>query len=762
MFSPRVLPPSLFALAVTAAAAGTALADDTSPAPGGALHTTQNHFLAIAALDPERSDALPAIGHINADYAYSRALGGSGVTIAVLDSGINAAHAEFAGVGKLVQGYNAFNGSADVADVLGHGTHVAGILGASRGNDGGGGMFGVAYDARLLPIKVLADGGSGTTAALDKGLRYAIGKAAIANISLGANSRYDPGALQEAVRGGLLMVIAAGNEGAAHPGWPARFAREAWANNQIIAVGAVDADNRIASFSNRAGDAAAWFLVAPGVNIYSSAADGRYAIMSGTSMATPVVSGAAALVKQLWPALRADQVADILFLTATDLGAPGIDAVYGRGLLNVEKALQPIGDVVTTSFNGRSIRLLATAVQPSAATSRLWQLAASGNLRAIGLDDFRRDYSVDLATTVSKPAALTLEQAFGSMDSRIEVANHVLADGSTVTVAWDRGASAWQRNADQEQRTRLAAFSFVSGNAAGRETAFGIGGMAANYFGAGGMQLREAAAFHMVPALANPYFSLVPDAAYAAIAQQAGGLRVKFGVLSSGVNQALASQPGPIPFAWMPAASFQPLPKAASALIEVSQSFGDAALAVSFARTNESNAYLGAQSSGALALGPGAATSSLQLTGALLLAPGLALAGQASYGVTPGSVNGSSLIAEVTAARTNAFTLALVASDRIAAGDRLSLSLSQPLRTYAGQLVLDVLSGVDADGAQTRERARFSMVPVVRELRTELNYQMPLAQDASLRFTLLVRRNPNNLEGVAAERLLAMRYAKSF
>jgi subtilisin family serine protease len=128
-------------------------------------------------------------------------------------------------------------------------------------------------------------------------MRFAVGKASIVNVSLSSANAYDPRATQQAVRAGLLIVVAAGNDALANPVWPARFAKEAWANNQVIAVGAVDANHRIASFSNRAGDTAAWFLVAPGVDIVSSYVNGQYVYMSGTSMATPVVSGAAALVK---------------------------------------------------------------------------------------------------------------------------------------------------------------------------------------------------------------------------------------------------------------------------------------------------------------------------------------------------------------------------------------------------------------------------------------------------------------------------------
>jgi hypothetical protein len=756
MFTPEV-PRNLMALAVTAALCSTAGAAGMPTHSDVSSQSTQTALPVAVVVDVERSNSLSTIRPVRAEYAYARSITGKGVTIAVMDTGISADHPEFSATGKLAQGYNAITGTSDVTDRAGHGTHVAGILGADRN---GYGMFGVAYDARLLPIKVLGDDGSGSTRYLDNGLRYAIGRAQIASLSLGSNTAYDARATQEAVRAGLLIVVAAGNDGAANPNWPARFAKEAWANNQIIAVGAVDANNRIASFSNRAGDAAAWFLVAPGDGIPSSYLNGRYATMSGTSMATPVVSGAAALVKQLWPVLRADQIADILFITATDLGAPGIDPVYGRGLLNIERALQPIGAVTTTTYSGRTINVLGGAVQPSAATSRLWALAASGNLRVIGLDDFRRDFGVDLGATVTRPTTLSVEQIFGSFERRIEFTQSILADGSTLAVAYDRKLQtpgSLDMNHEQAPGARLAAFSFVSNGANGLETALGAGGFASNYFGLGGMQMDDIA-LGAVPALSNPYFSLLPGASHAALGQQFGRVKIKFGILTSALDHAFASQDGYQPTGFTSASQ----PKVNSALIEVSRSFGDAALSLSFSQTDEANAYLGAQSTGALLFGPTASTSAVQLAGALTLAPKLVLAGQASYGYTPAVHASDSLITDVMPARTNAFSLALVASDRVRTGDRISFAVSQPMRTYSGHVVMDALTGVDQSGVPTRERLVFSMAPGGREVRTELNYQTPVSKAASAGITFLLRHDPNNMADAETEKLVAMRYTKQF
>ncbi|HEV2610609.1 MAG TPA: S8 family peptidase [Noviherbaspirillum sp.] len=745
---------SLIAVALSAAFSLPTGAEGLPTQSGVVLDAAQTYFPPIGAIDTERSNSLGALRQIRADYAYARAISGQGVTIAVLDTGLNGRHREFSEPAKIGPGFNAINGSSDTTDRMGHGTHVAGLIGAGRN---GSGMFGVAYDARIMPVKVLQDSGSGSTVYLDRGLRHAIGKAAIANISLGAASRYDPQAMLEAVRSGMLIVAAAGNDAAANPGWPARFAKEVWANNQIIAVGAVDANNRIAAFSNRAGDTAAWFLVAPGVRLMSPYLNDQYVTMSGTSMATPVVSGAAALIKQLWPTLRADQIGNILLVTATDLGTPGIDPIYGRGLLNVEKALQPIGTVTTTTFNGKTINVLQGAAQPSAAVSRLWSLAASGDLRVVGLDDFNRDFNINLGAQIARPATLSIDQVFGAMANRIETAEQVLADGAQLSVAYHRHA-AYGRRSGHAPAVKLAAFSFLAKGADGREASVGVGGMSAGYFGVGALQLQSGMSFGGVAGLSNPYGELVPGASHMAVAQDIGGFKLKLGMLSAGMNKALATQDS----VFVPDSGWGRPPKADAALFEISRSFGDAAMAVSFSQTSEVNAYLGSQSRGALAFGQRASTSSVQLAGALLLAPDIALAGQASFGVTPGSVTSGSLITEISGIRTNAFSLALIASDRVKKGDRFSVAVSQPLRTYDGRMVMDVMTGLEGDGRQQRERLVFSMVPAVREWRAEVNYQQPLRRDEAMAMTLLLRRNPNHMSEAPTEKLALIRYSRQF
>ncbi|MBP6814201.1 MAG: S8 family serine peptidase [Burkholderiaceae bacterium] len=348
------------------------------------------------------------VSQIGAVSAYGLKFTGLGVKVAVLDTGVNTANPDLAG--RIVTGRNftIATPSTHVADGNGHGTHVAGLIAANRNSAG---MFGVAYSAQIIPVKVIADNGAGNTAWLGAGLRWAADQqASIANMSLGSTVAFDPAALRYAVGKGMLIVAAAGNSGLAQPGWPARYASQTWANGQIINVVAVDAANKIAAWSNRAGDARNFTLAAPGVALMSTYKAG-YALMSGTSMATPVVSGAAALIRSRWTYLSAKDVANVLFVTATDLGAAGVDAIYGRGLVNVDRAMKPIGQVATPAYGGKTLPLYGVSAG-GALAGAMKNAAQAGLLTVSGLDEYGRDFTADMSRALVKARPLLAEELF--------------------------------------------------------------------------------------------------------------------------------------------------------------------------------------------------------------------------------------------------------------------------------------------------------------------------------------------------------------
>jgi subtilisin len=196
-------------------------------------------------------------------------------------------------------------------DFEGHGTHVAGTI---VGENNGFGITGVAHGAKIMPIRVLGENG-GTGEWIARGIRYAVDNGAqVLNLSLGSASPNQ--LILEAVRyasqKGAIVVMAAGNSSKAQPEYPGAIAKEFG-----IVVGAVDRNLNMGSFSNLAGsDAAMRYVVAPGVDVYSTVPGDRYKALNGTSMAAPHVAGVVALMLSANPNLTPAQVRQIVIETA--------------------------------------------------------------------------------------------------------------------------------------------------------------------------------------------------------------------------------------------------------------------------------------------------------------------------------------------------------------------------------------------------------------------------------------------------------------
>ena len=289
---------------------------------------------AIEIITGEEIDRVPDLGGnnwgadlINAPEAWNEGYTGEGVIVAVVDGGVDYNHEdlrdniwtnsrEIAGNGKDddgngfiddVYGWNFNDNNNDTLDKDGHGTHVAGTI-AGVNNDYG--ITGIAYDAQIMPVKVLDENGSGFYDAIADGIYYAVNNGAdVINLSLGGEypSRDIESAIEYAHQSGVTVVMAAGNSSGETPLYPANYADE-----YGIAVGAVDRDNQFADFSNRAGENELAYVTAPGVDIYSTVPGDGYEFYNGTSMAAPHVSGVVALMLSADPNLTPDQIREII------------------------------------------------------------------------------------------------------------------------------------------------------------------------------------------------------------------------------------------------------------------------------------------------------------------------------------------------------------------------------------------------------------------------------------------------------------------
>lgn len=280
-----------------------------------------------------------ALSSVRASTAWRSTTGSNGPIVAVIDTGAALSHPDLAA--NLVQGYDFVNDDSspddDEADG-GHGTHVAGIIGAVGNN--GTGMVGMNWTARVMPIKVLDYDGSGWTSDVIQGIYYAVNHGArVINLSLGGPDYESDlaSAVAAAQSNGCVVVAAAGNEGT-QVSYPAAY-------DGVLAVGAVDSSNRVPDWSYTG---SYLDVVAPGVSVLSTLISG-YDSWSGTSMATPHVSGLAALIWAANPSLTRAQVISRITSTAQDLGSSGWDTTYGYGLIDAGAAVAGVGSASTAA-----------------------------------------------------------------------------------------------------------------------------------------------------------------------------------------------------------------------------------------------------------------------------------------------------------------------------------------------------------------------------------------------------------------------------
>jgi thermitase len=280
-----------------------------------------------------RSPVFVADADIDAPFAWAQTTGSAATRVAVLDTGIDLDHPDLAP--SVVTSAN-FTDSPTADDRHGHGTHVAGVAAATGDNEEG--VAGVAFNASLMNVKVLADSGAGSCATTAEGLVWAVDhRADVANLSLGGatSCSAQEAAIGYAVARGVLVTAAAGNGGGDAPLFPA-------AHPGVLAVAATDRSDLRAGFSNHG----PWVdLAAPGVGILSTLPNhpSRYAVrdygyMSGTSQAAPMVAGAAALLWSTVADANGDgRTGDDVRRRLEDFADPvaGTGAAWSAGRLNV-------------------------------------------------------------------------------------------------------------------------------------------------------------------------------------------------------------------------------------------------------------------------------------------------------------------------------------------------------------------------------------------------------------------------------------------
>jgi subtilisin family serine protease len=359
--------PSLAALAAFGVVSLTVL-----PGPAGAAvrqgGQERGEFAGSAAADGIRDNQQWVLGMLNAEAAW-QVTRGTGVTVAVIDSGVNPDVSDLKG--SVVTGPN-FTGvttSPASKDWGIHGTWMASLI-AGHGHDGGfSGVIGIAPEARILSVRVIPDrqdphygkyereAETVIQQSLANGIAYAVAHGAqVISMSIGysAPSGAVRGELQKAYDHGVVVIASAGNSGG--PAGSGRSqAPESFPANYpgVISVGAVDWRGAVAGFSS---DNLSVQMAAPGVAVPAQGRDGQYWSVSGTSPACALVAGVAALIKARYPGIKPEAVATALTSTTTDRPSRGYDNQVGFGIVDAAGALAKAGELADAKITEAGLR----------------------------------------------------------------------------------------------------------------------------------------------------------------------------------------------------------------------------------------------------------------------------------------------------------------------------------------------------------------------------------------------------------------------
>lgn len=710
-------------------------------------------------INPVASPTAPAANYNDAQYqlsnaatnisaitAYNAGVNGNGVTLAVVDSGLTAVGTEF--TGRISSASRAFGGNTTVDDTDGHGTAISAIAVAARnGTD----IQGIAWGASVLALRADTAGTCGTTdgckfadSTLATAVDYArTNGAKVINLSLGGSSPSGQlaQAIQRATSAGIIVVVAAGNDGTASPDAFAQIASSTAANGLVIIAGSHDATGTISSFSDKAGTFGQFYLTALGERVRSFNQSGQDFLYSGTSFAAPAIAAAVVLLEQAFPTLTPAQIVDILYKSATDAGATGTDDVYGRGLLNLAKAFQPIG---TASLAGSAIAVSSTDASVMSSAMGDSNLTTSSVGSAIILDSYGRAFNMPLATrTYRAGGGRPLREG---LRSDLMTRNTDLGPVSVSTTMAQRFDDApWQGFgqrgfAANEERVRPTSGAIVSRFSPGFVTGMAFGEGASSLAsrmddtGGQGSFLTARAPAYGTELARQPQFAL-------AVRRSDGGLDFHMEAEQGRLARLL------------PTDTLQPA--YTQMRVGIGRRLGRLAMTAYLGTLREAHSLLGARLAPGLG-GGGAMTRFIDMDARLDLGDGWSANGSVRRGWTQGQAGGILASADL---RSMAASLGLV---RERASNRFGLRFALPTRVTGGGLGLIVPTSYDYETGTVGYSNRFvSLAPQGRESDMEANAGLRVG-DGWLETNLFWRRQPGNIAAAPDDMGAGLRYNLTF
>ncbi len=720
------------------------------------------------AIDPETANQ-PGLVAIKTQHAYARGLTGGGVIVAVVDSGLDTTHPELAGA-VAPGGFDFVAGTNVITDPNGHGTFVAGIVAAAKD---GVGVHGVAPGARILPLRIAnAAGGivvpdatiaAATNAAVANGAAIAnnswstrffqAGRVidALPLASRGFYLRTRPvqaAAWLAAADAGLIHVWATGNDGLPNPsiqaGAPRYFPEllGTW-----VAVASTDPGGAISSFSNRCGVAAAWCLAAPGRDIISTF-NGAYGVGSGTSFAAPHVSGALAILIELFPELPPEAIVARLLDTANRTGIYADAATYGQGFLDLEAATRPVGDVAVltgTTVAGPAFALGGTRIDLGPAFGDGLAASLVGTRMAV-FDDDNATFFVDLEPFVALAGdGFDLDAAVSRFATR--------PDNSTVAFAGGELAMRFAPTTGPDTAAvRLESLSFSTAVDTATDLQAGFNVDPTDLLGFAGAVDRTLLAAST--AFASPYLAFA-DGGYAV------GTRSRFGGAStlaaasffgSGDRQVTGTDDERDP--------------AIASAAQWTLDSGPVQIGLQAGSLWERDSVLGSDATGAFGLGGTTSTTFGGAMANIAVTDKFSVVASAFSGVSNVEPGDASLFSDVTPIVSNAFSIGVVGREIFAPRDTFGIAVTQPLRVASGTAGLALPSGRDRAGNLFFDQVDAGLAPTGREIDVEVFYERFLGTAAAPRTSIaasaMLRTDPGHVRDAPAEGVFLARLRHRF
>ena len=729
--------------------------DDGAPPP-----------LAPGDFETPEYNAQEGLGLINASDAYARGLTGKNIVVAVVDTGLDVTHPEFQGQ-IAPGGFDFVDGTATMSDPFGHGTLVSGIIGARKDDVG---MHGLAFDAKLLPFRIFdADGrfavsNAQLAAAFDGAVANGAG---VVNNSWGTaidvtavteqqitNSFVEPevlDAMQRTVDSGSVVVFAAGNASFANPnieaGLPFHFPA---LQNLWVAVIALDLGGNLTSYTNRCGVAAAWCIAAPGggdpgqgeAGVFSTASGGGYRRASGTSFTTPHVSGALAIILELFQGLTPQEAVERLFVSANGNGVYGDSAIFGHGLLDLGAATQPIGTVFVItgdSLSGPAFALDTTRIRLGNAFGDGLTNSLAGVTLAV-FDSYNAPFYVDLGAFVQADSGRldldSLFQRFGKFSTR-----------QTVAYSFGELSYAFSSSGDDAMvpgrapKTELEELSFTGPLTATSELTLNYNTHPALAFGLQGSGTVDRNIMVSTAAFAAPYMSFAERGYNFATATELSGL----GTLRLGAFFGETENEG----------SGESFGTTAELAVPVGER---ANLTVQLGSLSERETFLGSHTEGAFEITGGVPTYFGGVSGEIALSDTWRLVGSAFAGLSYPQAAKDSLFADVSPILTQSFTAGVVGDGVLRDGDRLGFLVNQPLRVTSGSAELALATGRDTERNVLTDRFTADLAPDGREIDVEAFYSLSIADHTRLTTSAMLRSEPGHIEGASPEGIFMLRF----